>query len=168
VHILVVSDTHVGPARRQQLPAVLLEHARQADLILHGGDVTDPDVLLELAAYAPLHAVLGNCDPLESRLPERLVVELAGVRIGMLHIPGPEDGRRARLAASFPGCRVVIFGHTHLPVCEDEHGLLLLNPGSPTERRRAPHRSFAWLDVAVDDVVAARIVELGDGPARAG
>jgi putative phosphoesterase len=168
VHVLVVSDTHVGPARRQQLPAALIEHARQADLILHGGDVTDPDVLLELAAYAPLHAVLGNCDPLGSCLPERLVVELAGARIGMLHIPGPEHGRRARLAASFPGCRVVIFGHTHLPVCEDEHGLLLLNPGSPTERRRAPHRSFAWLDVDANDVVSARIVELGDAPASAG
>jgi putative phosphoesterase len=163
MHVLVVSDTHVGPARRQQLPAALIEQAGQADLILHGGDVTDPDVLLELGAYAPLHAVRGNCDPPETTLPERLVVELAGSRIGMLHIPGDERGRRARLASIFPGCRVVIFGHTHLPVREDKGGLLLLNPGSPTERRRAAHRSFAWLDLADDGSVAARIVELGDG-----
>jgi uncharacterized protein len=162
VHVLVVSDTHVGPARRQALPTVLLEQAREADLILHGGDVTDPDVLLELAAYAPLHAVLGNCDPLESRLPEQLVVELGGVRIGMQHDPGPGDGRRARLRARFPGCRVAIFGHTHMPVCDDEAGLLLLNPGSPTERRRAPHRSFAWLELGGSGTVDARIVELAD------
>ncbi len=102
MHVLVISDTHVGAARRRALPAALLEHARAADLILHGGDVTDPDVLLELAAYAPVHAVLGNCDPLESRLPEQLVVELAGVRIGMMHDPGPEHGRRARLRRASP------------------------------------------------------------------
>jgi putative phosphoesterase len=168
VHILVVSDTHVGPARRQRLPAALLEHAREADLILHGGDVTDADVLLELAAYAPLHAVAGNCDPLESRLPEQLVVELGGVRIGMLHDPGPEAGRRARLRARFPGCRVLIFGHTHLPVCADERGLLLLNPGSPTERRRAPEHSFAWLDLGADGAIAARIVPLPGSTAARG
>jgi putative phosphoesterase len=165
---MVVSDTHVGPARRQALPARLLEHARAADLILHGGDVTDPDVLLELAAYAPVHAVLGNCDPLESRLPEQLVVELAGTQIGMVHDPGPEDGRRARLRARFPGCRVVIFGHTHLPVCADAQALLLLNPGSPTERRRAPERSFAWLDLAADGALAARIVPLPEPAAARG
>jgi putative phosphoesterase len=163
---MVVSDTHVGPARRQALPAALLEHAREADLILHGGDVTDPDVLLELGAYAPVHAVRGNCDPLESRLPEQLVVELAGLAIGMLHDPGPEHGRRARLRARFPGCRVVIFGHTHLPVCADEQGLLLLNPGSPTERRRAPERSFAWLDLDEAGAPAARIVPLADAAPR--
>ena len=162
MHVLVVSDTHVGPARRQTLPAALLEHARAADLILHGGDVTDPGVLLELGAYAPLHAVLGNCDPLESRLPAELVVELAGIRIGMLHDPGAEDGRRVRLRARFPGCRVVIFGHTHMPVCEDVNGLLLLNPGSPTERRRAPVRSFAWLDLEPGGAIAARVVPLVD------
>jgi uncharacterized protein len=168
VHVLVCSDTHVGPARRQRLPAALIEHARQADLILHGGDVTDPDVLLELGAYAPVHAVRGNCDPLESRLPEQLVVELAGIRIGMLHIPGEEHGRRAHLARVFPGCRIVVFGHTHLPLCDDKGGLLLLNPGSPTERRRAPYRSFAWLDLAEGGAVSARIVPLVDGSAAAG
>jgi putative phosphoesterase len=160
VHVLVVSDTHIGPARRRVLPPALLEHAGEADLILHGGDVTDPDVLLELGAYAPVHAVRGNCDPLELSAPEDLVAVLAGMRIGMLHDPGPEDGRRRRLRARFPGCRVVIFGHTHMPVCDDEHGLLLLNPGSPTERRRAPEHSFAWLDLGDDGAVAARIVPL--------
>jgi hypothetical protein len=162
VHILVTSDTHVGAARRSALPAALLEHARQADLILHAGDVTDDAVLLELGAYAPLHAVRGNCDPYESRLPETVIIKLGETSIGMIHDPGPEDGRRARLRARFPSCRIVIFGHTHMPVCDDTRRLLLLNPGSPTERRRAPTRSLAWLDVAEDGAVAARIVELPD------
>ena len=78
----------------------------------------------------------------------------------MVHDPGPEPGRRTRLRSWFPGCRVVVFGHTHLPVCEDSDGLLLLNPGSPTERRRAPFRSFAELDLGDDGVVVARIVAL--------
>jgi hypothetical protein len=162
VHILVTSDTHVGGSRRSALPAALLEHARQADLILHGGDVTDDAVLLELGAYAPVHAVRGNCDPYESRLPDTTIVELGEISIGMIHDPGPEDGRRARLRARFPSCRAVIFGHTHMPVCEDARRLLLLNPGSPTERRRAPTRSLAWLDVDDDGTLSARIVELAD------
>ena len=65
----------------------------------------------------------------------------------MLHDPGPERGRRERLRARFPGARVVCFGHSHLPVCDDRDGLLLLNPGSPTERRRAPWHSYAELTI---------------------
>jgi putative phosphoesterase len=162
VRILVTSDTHVGSGRRRALPEQLLAQAAQADAILHGGDLTDPAILLELGAYAPVYSVRGNCDPLVPGLPERRVVELAGTHIGMLHDPGPEPGRRDRLRTSFAGCRVVVFGHTHMPVCEDRAGLLLLNPGSPTERRRAPHRSFAQLDLAADGVVVAHIIRLPD------
>ncbi len=115
MRVLVTSDTHVGAARRSSLPAALLEHAETADAILHGGDLTDPEILIELGAYAPVSAVRGNCDPLVPGLPERRIVELAGTAIGMVHDPGPEDGRRRRLRSWFPHCRVVIFGHTHLP-----------------------------------------------------
>jgi uncharacterized protein len=81
-----------------------------------------------------------------------------------VHDPGPQKGRRDRLRAWFPHCRVVVFGHTHLPVCEDERGLLLLNPGSPTERRRAPFRSLATLALD-DEAVFAELVPLPDlGP----
>jgi putative phosphoesterase len=160
VRVLVTSDTHVGAARRQLLPAALLAAAEGADAILHGGDLTDPEILLELGGYAPVHAVRGNCDPLVPGLPERRVVELAGTPIGMVHDPGPESGRRKRLRSWFPGCRVVVFGHTHLPVCDDGHGLLLLNPGSPTERRRAPFRSYAELVLGDDGAVVANIVAL--------
>jgi putative phosphoesterase len=166
VRVLVTSDTHVGAARRPSLPVALLEHAQSADAILHAGDLTDPEILLELGAYAPVSAIRGNCDPLVPGLPERRIVELAGTAIGMVHDPGPESGRRALLRSWFPHCRVVVFGHTHLPVCEDEKGLLLLNPGSPTERRRAPFRSLALLDLEQDGRVLAELVPLPDLGAR--
>jgi putative phosphoesterase len=166
VRVLVVSDTHVGAVRRPNLPAALLEHAATADAILHGGDLTDPEILVELGAYAPVFAIRGNCDPLVPGLPERRIVELAGTAIGMVHDPGAEAGRRARLRSWFPRCRVVVFGHTHLPVCEDEKGLLLLNPGSPTERRRAPFRSLAVLELGEGGMVSAEIVPLSDLGAR--
>ena len=139
VRVLVTSDTHVGAARRPSLPAALLEHAETADAILHGGDLTDPEILIELGAYAPVSAMRGNCDPLVPGLPERRIVELAGDadRDG----PRPRAGAGTARPAARAGSRTAassIFGHTHLPVCEDDHGLLLLNPGSPTERRRAP------------------------------
>ena len=165
--MLVTSDTHVGVARRASLPAVLLEHAAAADAILHGGDLVDPEILLELAAYAPVHAVRGNCDPLVPGLPERRIVELGGVAIGMVHDPGPEHGRRARLRSWFPHCRIVVFGHTHMPVLEDADGLLLLNPGSPTERRRAPTRSLVRLQIGEQGTVEAELVPLPDLGARA-
>ena len=115
----------------------------EADRILHTGDVTDPALLDELAALAPLDGVAGNCDgwDVAARLPAQQTVEIGGQGIGLVHDPGPERGRRERLRARFPGARVVCFGHTHLPVCDDRDGLLLLNPGSPTERRRAPWHS---------------------------
>jgi putative phosphoesterase len=166
VRVLVTSDTHVGAARRPSLPGALIEHAAAADAILHGGDLTDPEILLELGAYAPVSAIRGNCDPLVPGLPERRIVELGGVLIGMVHDPGPEAGRRVRLRGWFPHCRVIVFGHTHLPVCEDERGVLLLNPGSPTERRRSPFRSLALLEIDERAGVAAELVPLPDSGPR--
>jgi putative phosphoesterase len=162
MHIVVLSDTHLGDRRHGPLPA-RVEHALGgADLILHGGDVTVAGVLDELAAYAPVEAVLGNMDgpDVAARVPVDRVIEAGGVRIGMVHIPGPDEGRRERLRARFPGCSVVIFGHTHIPVCDDRDGLLLLNPGSPTERRRGPYHSYAELDVDGGAVTSARIIPL--------
>ena len=162
MRIVVLSDTHLGDRRHGPLPAPLQRSLGEADLILHGGDVTTAGLLDELAAYAPVEGVLGNMDgpDVAARLPVDRVVDADGVRIGMVHIPGPEDGRRERLRARFPGCRVVVFGHTHFPVCKDRGGLLLLNPGSPTERRRGPYHSYAELDVAGGAVADARIIPL--------
>jgi uncharacterized protein len=123
---------------------------RGADLILHGGDLSSAAFLEALRSIGPpVEAVHGNADEplLRELLPKEHVVEVAGARIGMVHIPGPATGRAERLAARFPGCDAVLFGHTHLPVVERHGDVWLLNPGSPTERRRGPFHSFLLLDV---------------------
>jgi len=138
------------PRGTRRLPEACVERLRSADLILHGGDLTGAGFLAELEALGPpVEAVLGNMDDaaLAARLPLERVVEVGGARIGMVHIPGAREGRATRLAARFPGCDVVVYGHTHIPEIVRHGDLLIVNPGSPTERRRAPHRSLAWLTV---------------------
>jgi putative phosphoesterase len=120
----------------------------RADLILHAGDVVGAAVLRELEAHAPVEAVFGNMDEpaLREVLPERRVVEIERVRIGMVHIPGSRAGREERLLRWFPGCDAVVYGHTHVPQVERHRGVWVLNPGSPTERRRAPSRTMLVLE----------------------
>src|SRR4029077_20398976 len=130
--------------------------------LLHTGDVTDAALLDELGALAPLDGVAGNCDgwDIAPRLPTEQTDEIGGVEIGHVHDPGPERGRRERLRARFPAARVVCFGHTHLPLCDDRAGLLPLHPGSPTERRRAPWHSYGELEIGPGAALEARIVRL--------
>jgi uncharacterized protein len=147
--VAAISDTHL-PRGARRLPEACLERLRAADAILHCGDVSSLAVFEELRALGPpVHGVRGNVDEpaLRDLLPEELVVELGGARIGMLHAPGPAVGRGERLVRRFPGCAAVVFGHTHLPQVERHAGLWLLNPGSPTERRRAPFHSLLELTV---------------------
>jgi hypothetical protein len=162
LRVVVTGDTHLGPRRRGPLPRALLAACAEADHILHTGDVTDASLLDELAALAPLGGVAGNCDGWEvaERLPAEQTIELGGVPIALVHDAGPQRDRRAVLRAHFPAARVVCFGHSHLPVCDDRDGLLLLNPGSPTERRRAPWHSFAELTIEPGGALAARIIRL--------
>jgi uncharacterized protein len=141
---VVIADTHL-PLRASALQEGLIPHLEWADLILHAGDLMDPTLLDELAAYAPVRAVRGNLDPPEARLPETVEFEFGGVRIAMIHDSGPKKGRRNRMRWRFPGARVVVFGHSHIPWLEDEEGFLMLNPGSPTDRRRQPEHTFALL-----------------------
>ena len=141
---VVVADTHI-PRRARALPEALIPHLERADLILHAGDLMDPGLLDELAAHAPVRAVGGNLDPPEAGLPETVEFEFDGVRVAMIHDSGPKRGRRGRMGRRFPGARVVVFGHSHIPWLEDEDGLLLLNPGSPTDKRRQPEHTFAVL-----------------------
>jgi uncharacterized protein len=155
---LVIADTHI-PRRAKALPEGLIPHLERADLALHAGDLMDPTLLDELAAYAPVKAVRGNLDPPHPNLPETLEFELGGAKIAMIHDSGPKKGRRARLRRRFPDVRVIVFGHSHIPFLEDEGGLMLLNPGSPTDRRRQPHRTFALLHME-EDRVSAEIVAL--------
>jgi uncharacterized protein len=146
VLVVVIADTHI-PRRARALPGALLPHLERADLVLHAGDLMDPDLLDELEGHAPAKAVLGNVDPPEANLPETLEFDLDGVRVAMIHDSGPKRGRRARMRRRFPEARVVVFGHSHIPLLEDEDGLMLLNPGSPTDRRRQPGHTFAVLRV---------------------
>lgn len=142
--VAVIADTHI-PRRAKALPDGLLPHLERADRILHAGDLMDPALLEELAAFAPVRAVRGNLDPAEADLPETLELELDGVKVAMIHDAGPRKGRRARMRRRFPDARVIVFGHSHIPWLEDEDGLLLLNPGSPTDKRRQPEHTFALL-----------------------
>ncbi|HLH46850.1 MAG TPA: metallophosphoesterase family protein, partial [Acidimicrobiales bacterium] len=170
VRVAVLADTHLRSApiagRRpaRTLPAGAWERLRAADHILHAGDVLDAGVLDELRAVAPLHAVLGNNDVgLERLLPPTLVVELAGVRIAMIHDSGPGRGRAARLHRRFPDAAVVVFGHSHIPVDEEgDAGQRLFNPGSPTQKRAQPVATMGELELAGGAVVAHRIVPLAE------
>ena len=148
--IAVIADTHM-PRGGRRLPNACLERLRAADLILHAGDVVAEPVLEELAALGPpLHAVHGNMDDdaLRARLPETLVVEVGRLEIGMTHDPGPAAGRAERLTARFPGCTAIVYAHTHEPEVSRVGEVWILNPGSPTERRRAPSHAMLLLDVA--------------------
>jgi putative phosphoesterase len=119
----------------------------QASLALHVGDVTAAAVLEELRGLVPIEAVHGNMDEpdLKATLPERAVVEAEGLRIGLVHDPGPAQGRHEQLVEWFPRCHVVAYGHTHRPEVTRHGETWIVNPGSPTERRRAPGRSLAVL-----------------------
>jgi uncharacterized protein len=160
MRIAVISDTHL-PRGSRELSPECVERLAAADVILHGGDVTEAAVLETLGELGPLHAVYGNMDSPELRaaLPKERVVEVGGVRIGMVHIPGPKAGHEARLAARFPGCDAVVYGHTHIPEVAREGEVWILNPGSPTERRKAPHRSMLELEIEGGEIVP-QLIEL--------
>jgi uncharacterized protein len=155
---VIIADTHI-PRRARALPEGLLTHLGRADLVLHAGDLMDPALLDELAAYAPVRAVRGNLDPPDLDLPESLEFELGGIRVGMIHDSGRKQGRQARLRRRFPDARVVVFGHSHIPFLEDEDGLMMLNPGSPTDRRSQPRHTLALLR-AEEGEVRAEILPL--------
>jgi uncharacterized protein len=137
------------PRGARQLPRECLRRCEAADLILHVGDFVAASVLDELRELGPVEAVYGNMDEpaLREALPQRHVVEVGGVRIGMVHIAGPRVGREPRLAGWFPDCQAVLYGHTHVPQAERFDGVWILNPGSPTERRSAPSHSMLELEI---------------------
>lgn len=164
--VLLLADTHLGGSRPgRRLPDAVVAAAVDADAIVHAGDVTDGATLDRLAAAAPLHAVRGNND-VGLTLPDRLEVELGGCRVAAVHDSGPAAGRADRLRRWFPDADVVVFGHSHLPWHEidrrasDGHRQHHVNPGSPTERRRAPHPTLAWLELAGGTVLSVRHVAI--------
>ncbi len=140
MQIAIISDTHL-PRGARRLPAACVERLKTADLILHAGDLSTLAVLRELEAYGPVVAVHGNVDDADARatLPPVASIEAAGATIALVHDAGPAKGRLARLRRRFPDADAVVFGHSHIPLHERaEDGFQIFNPGSPTERRRAP------------------------------
>ncbi|HEY3873807.1 MAG TPA: metallophosphoesterase family protein [Actinocrinis sp.] len=161
MRVVVLSDTH-APRRWHGCPPAVAEHLRDADLILHAGDVCTADVLDELARFAEVRVVLGNNDGPDVAAwgaPETLEFELAGLRVAMIHDSGRTADRAARMRGRFPEAQLVVFGHSHIPLDETgPDGLRIFNPGSPTDRRRQPHGTIGLLDVAEGRLKSACIV----------
>lgn len=145
--IAVIADTHM-PKGRRELPGECAEKIHAADALIHAGDFSAASVLADLEALCPVVlAVHGNVDDAElrRRLPESLEIEIGGRTVAVIHDSGPSRDRLARMRARFPKADAVIFGHSHLPLHEEQDGFQIFNPGSPTERRRAPQRSMGLL-----------------------
>lgn len=155
----MLSDTH-APRYWKRCPPAVARRLEGADLILHAGDLCRAFVLDELAAFAPVRAVLGNNDTIdvaEWGAPETLDLDLEGLRVGVVHDAGPANGRLPRMRRRFPAADLVVFGHSHIPLDLAGDGLRIFNPGSPTDRRRQPNRTVGLLRVEAGRLVEARI-----------
>jgi hypothetical protein len=151
------------PRGARELPARCLELLAAADLIVHAGDWMRESVRERLAAIGPpLIGVHGNVDEpsLRASLPESVVFERAGHEIGVLHDAGPAQGRLRRMRLRFPTAAAVIFGHSHLPLLEGGGDFQIFNPGSPTERRRAPGHTMGTLELTAGTPPRFELIEL--------
>ncbi|NMR30603.1 YfcE family phosphodiesterase [Crystallibacter degradans] len=169
--LLLVADTHV-PKRARQLPAQVWDAVEQADVVFHAGDWVVPELLDEFEQRSrQLVAVYGNNDgeELRSRLPEVARVTIEGVRFAMIHETGAATGREKRAEANFPDTDVLVFGHSHIPWdTTSPGGLRLLNPGSPTDRRRQPVCTYMTAVVDSGQVLDVELVTVRNrlpGPA---
>ncbi|MBQ1095106.1 metallophosphoesterase [Streptomyces sp. b94] len=151
MRLLLMSDTHL-PKRARELPAPLLAEIPRSDVVLHAGDWVDTATLDLLESRSRrLVAVYGNNDGpgLRARLPEVAYADLGGLRFGVVHETGAAQGRERRCAEGYPDLDVLVFGHSHIPWdTTTDTGLRLLNPGSPTDRRRQPHCTYMTAEVA--------------------
>jgi putative phosphoesterase len=169
----MTSDTHV-PVRARDLPAQLWQAIEAADVVVHAGDWVSEDLLDTMLARARrLIGVYGNNDgpALRARLPEVARVDLTGLRLAVVHETGPATGRERRCEARFPDCDLLVFGHSHIPWdTVAPGGLRLLNPGSPTDRRRQPHATYLTAGLsggALTNVTLHRLPSRSPGtPAR--
>ena len=161
--VLLLADTHL-PTRAKDLPAPAWDAVAEADVVVHAGDWVDVELLDRLEARsARLVACYGNNDGprLRARLPEVARAEIEGVRLAVVHETGAKEGRERRCSAAYPDVDVLVFGHSHIPWdTTTPTGLRLLNPGSPTDRRRQPSCTYMTMSVVsgrVDEVVLHRL-----------
>jgi uncharacterized protein len=160
MRVVVLSDTH-APRRWRSCPPRVASYLRDADLILHAGDVCTAQVLDELTQYAPVVAVTGNNDGPDVPAwgaPAVAEFDAGGLAVAMLHDSGPSGGRLARLRRRFPAAGLVVFGHSHIPLDESAAGFRIFNPGSPTDRRRQPAGTIGVLRIDDASLVSAAIV----------
>jgi len=166
VRLLLIADTHI-PRRARALPAQVWDEVTRADVVIHAGDWVAPELLDRLEARAArLLACWGNNDgpALRARLPERADAMLDGLHLTVVHETGAAAGREARMSRLYPDSDVLVFGHSHIPWdTTTKTGLRLLNPGSPTDRRRQPFCSYMTASIengALTDVVLHPIKSL--------
>ncbi|MDY6964354.1 MAG: metallophosphoesterase family protein [Halobacteriota archaeon] len=144
----VISDTHL-PVRAKRLPEELVNRLKDVDLILHAGDFEEMNALREIQNIGEVKAVHGNMDSLglKRELPEKVVFEAEGFKIGITHGSGPPIGLEKRVKAKLPDVDVIVYGHSHKPKNEVIGGTLFFNPGSPTDKIFAPFKSFGILKI---------------------
>lgn len=162
--IFVISDTH-APRFWKLMPPRVAALLSDVDLILHAGDVCVPSVLDDLAAYAPVKVVLGNNDGQDVAdwgAPETLEIDVAGVKVAMIHDSGPTTGRVRRMRRRFPHADLVVYGHSHIPMDLSEGGLRVFNPGSPTDKRRQPRGTIGLLQIDGGEIRRADIIAVTD------
>jgi len=170
MRIAIISDTHF-PSRGATLPPLCRERLAAADLIVHAGDHCTLESVHALGGIGPpVRAVHGNADDptVRAALPAILEFHLCGCHIVVVHDAGPARGRHDRMRRRFPSADIVIFGHSHIPIREfDEDGRLLVNPGSPTDRRRQPHHTMAEVVLAPGRAPVAEILVVDRDGGRA-
>ena len=160
--LLLISDTHI-PGRARGLPDAVRAAAEHADLVIHAGDWVAASVVHELSAIAEVIGVYGNNDGADVRalLPEVAAREIDGVRFAVVHETGAAKGREARMDAAFPDADVLVFGHSHIPwATVSPRGLRLLNPGSPTDRRRQPRCTMMTATVDAGELRDVSLIPL--------
>jgi len=161
MRILVLSDTHVSSGMGR-LPGKVYDALKDADLVIHAGDIVTMDVIDELAAEAPVEAVSGNMDGFDvsGKLPGKRVVLADGYRIGVTHGAGPVSSIERRVMDIFRDDNVdcIVFGHSHAALVKHVDGILLVNPGSPTDRHWARFNSFAVIETKPE--LRADIIEV--------
>lgn len=158
--LLLLADTHV-PKRARRLPDAVLRAVDEADVVIHAGDWVDlPTLELLESRAAVLHGVFGNNDgpELRERLPEVARTTIEGVRIAVVHETGPATRREQRMDDAFPDIDLLVFGHSHIPWdAVAPSGMRLLNPGSPTDRRRQPVCTIMTVTIDAERVDATLV-----------
>ena len=159
MEVVVLSDSHLTKGI-DAIGDQVLDAVTNADVVLHAGDITSRQAFEELEVLAETYAVLGNNDhDLVGVVPKTRLLTLDGVRIGLIHDSGPTKGRAVRLHRHFPDAHLVVFGHSHIPVdALGEQDQVLFNPGSPTQRRAQPRRTFGRLHLFEGQILHREVV----------